>query len=450
MNKKRFLSMAVACALMASASATVFANPLTDADDPAYVELTAVADNAKAKGEALTAQELEKLAPAAAEVKLVDAKANSQSVALYRYLAVVTKAGKVIYGHENDAHHKMFRPENGTQSDTKDITGSYSGIVGFDALSFVGDEQRLDDCEWNMGKTYVDKMVELTTPAVKEGAIISLSIHMPNFDMVERRAKVTGSTPENRDHYINYTTHISDGNVVHRILPGGDLNNSFNGYLDRVAEYAERMEKEGAPILFRPLHEHNGSWFWWGVKTSTPEEFQKLWEYTVTYIRDTKGVHNFLYAYSPNGPFANEQEYFTRYPGDKWVDIYGIDIYDDDQTGAYYDKLDSSMEIIEKLAAKHGKVMALTEAGVRRGGSLAVTGNVDKQWFSKVSAICAKHKAPYFMTWSNFEKLPHNFFSPYMVSKTRGHEMVNDFVNYYNESNTLFADGLADYRSLAK
>ena len=108
------------------------------------------------------------------------------------------------------------------------------------------------------------------------------------------------------------------------------------------------------------------------------------------------------------------------------------------------------MEIIEKLAAKHGKVMALTEAGVRRGGSLAVTGNVDKQWFSKVSAICAKHKAPYFMTWSNFEKLPHNFFSPYMVSKTRGHEMVNDFVNYYNESNTLFADGLADYRSLAK
>ena len=55
MNKKRFLSMAVACALMASASATVFANPLTDADDPAYVELTAVADNAKAKGEALTA-----------------------------------------------------------------------------------------------------------------------------------------------------------------------------------------------------------------------------------------------------------------------------------------------------------------------------------------------------------------------------------------------------------
>ena len=234
MNKKKILSMAVACALIASA--TVFANPLTDADDPVYVELTAVADNAKAKEEAMSLQELEKLAPAASQIKLVDNKTDGQTVALYRYLAAVAKAGKVIYGHENDAHHKMFRPENGTSSDTKDITGSYSGIVGFDALSFVGDEQRLNDCEWNMGKTYVDKMVELTVPAVKEGAIISLSMHMPNFDMVERRAKVTGSTPENRDHYINYTTHISDGNVVHRILPGGDLNNRFNGYLDRVAD----------------------------------------------------------------------------------------------------------------------------------------------------------------------------------------------------------------------
>ena len=443
MNKKRFLFMAVACALMASASATVFANPLTDADDPAYVELTAVADNAKAKGEALTAQELEKLAPAAAEVKLVDAKANSQSVALYRYLAVVTKAGKVIYGHENDAHHKMFRPENGTQSDTKDITGSYSGIVGFDALSFVGDEQRLDDCEWNMGKTYVDKMVELTTPAVKEGAIISLSMHMPNFDMVERRAKVTGSTPENRDHYINYTTHISDGNVVHRILPGGDLNNSFNGYLDRVAEYAERMEKEGAPILFRPLHEHNGYWFWWGKDHSSAKDFQKLWEYTVTYLRDTKGVHNMLYVYSPNGHFNNTAEYLDRYPGDKWVDIMGVDTYDDDQTGEWYKLLGNDLAVMNQVAEKNGKVITISEAGVRRGGSLCVTGNVDKDWFSKVANIAVANKAAYFMTWSNFEKLEHNFFAPYMVSKTRGQEMINNFVDFYNMPETLFADGIS-------
>ena len=129
--------MAIAGALMVSAATAAYANPVTDADDPAYVELTAVADNAKAKGEAVSPAELEKLAVPKADVKLVD------------------------------------------------------------------------------------KMVEITRKAAGEGAIITMSMHMPNFDLVERRAAVTGSTPENRDHYMNYTTHISEGNVVHRILPGG-------------------------------------------------------------------------------------------------------------------------------------------------------------------------------------------------------------------------------------
>lgn len=293
-----------------------------------------------------------------------------------------------------------------------------------------------------MGKTYVDKMVELTTPAVKEGAIISLSMHMPNFDMVERRAEVTGSTPENRDHYINYSTHISEGNVVHRVLPGGDLNKSLNGYLDRVADYALRMEKEGAPILFRPLHEHNGYWFWWGKDHSSAKDFQKLWEYTVTYLRDTKGVHNMLYVYSPNGHFNNTDEYLDRYPGDKWVDIMGVDTYDDDQTGEWYKLLDEDLKVMNQVADKNGKLTAISEAGVRRGGSLCVTGNVDKDWFGKVAKIAVDNKAAYFMTWSNFEKLEHNFFAPYMVSKTRGQEMINNFVDFYNMPETIFADGV--------
>ena len=62
MNTKKFLSMAIAGALMVSAATAAYANPVTYADDPAYVELTAVADNAKAKREAVSPAELEKLA----------------------------------------------------------------------------------------------------------------------------------------------------------------------------------------------------------------------------------------------------------------------------------------------------------------------------------------------------------------------------------------------------
>lgn len=442
MKKKKLLSVAIACGMLGISSVSALANPVVDADDVAYVTKVAVADNVKAKGEALTEAELEQLALPKADCKLVDGKASAEAVALYRYLSAVAKSGKVIYGHENDATHKMFRPAGGSESDTKDVTGSLAGVMGFDALSFTGDELRLNDCEYNMGVTYVDKMVELTRAAAEQGSILTMSMHMPNFDRVEKRAAVTGSTPKDREHYVNYTTHISEGNVVKRILPGGDLNSSYTGYLDRVAEYGNRMNEAGVPILFRPFHEQNGFWFWWGKDHCSEKDFQNLWEYTVKYLRDTKGVHNFLYVYSPNGHFQTEADYLSRYPGDKWVDIMGVDSYDDDQTGQWYIDLGKDLEIMEKAAASHGKLKTITEVGVRRGGSLAVTGNADKQWFSKVAQIAIAHQVPYYMTWSNFEKLPNNFFAPYMVSKTKGHEMINEFIDFYNEPETIFADGV--------
>ena len=84
MNTKKFLSMAIAGALMVSAATAAYANPVTDDADPAYVELTALTDNAKAKGEAVSPAELEKLAVPKADVKLVDKKADAATAGVYR------------------------------------------------------------------------------------------------------------------------------------------------------------------------------------------------------------------------------------------------------------------------------------------------------------------------------------------------------------------------------
>lgn len=441
--KKRLLRMTMTAALLGSMTTAVLANPVTDADDTAYVTLTAAADHAKAKAEAPKADELAPLAMK--EFKLADGKARPETVALFRYLSALPKAGKVIYGHENDAHHKMFRPEGGSNSDTKDITGTYAGLIGFDSLSFTGDELRLTDVEANQGITHVQRMAEITGEAAEEGAIITLSMHMPNFDIAAKKQKADG-----RVDFSNYSAHITEGNVVNRILPNGDLNGLFNQYLDNVADYAHRMEEKNVSIIYRPFHEHNGFWFWWGKEHCYAKDFQDLWVYTVKYLRDTKQVHNMLYAYSPNGPFDNAAAYMDRYPGDAYVDIMGIDSYDDDQSGQWYKNMEMSLDVISKVAEKHKKIVAITEAGVRDGGSLAVSGNKDKQWFSKVADIAVKHGAAYFMTWSNFEKLPHNFFAPYMVSKTKGHEMINEFVDFYNMPETIFADGITDFTSLSK
>ncbi len=81
--------------------------------------------------------------------------------------------------------------------------------------------------------------------------------------------------------------------------------------LDNIATFANGLKDANGnliPVLYRPLHEANGSWFWWGAKNTTPSEYKELYRYIVEYLRDKKDVHNFLYVYSPNGPFSGSSD----------------------------------------------------------------------------------------------------------------------------------------------
>ena len=71
----------------------------------------------------------------------------------------------------------------------------------------------------------------------------------------------------------------------------------------------------------------DGNWFWWGKNHCTVEEFKELYRFTVTYLRDSLQVHNFLYAFSPDCGFTTEKGYLERYPGDEYVDVVGMDNY---------------------------------------------------------------------------------------------------------------------------
>ncbi len=84
-----------------------------------------------------------------------------------------------------------------------------------------------------------------------------------------------------------------------------------------------------APLIFRPFHELDGGWFWWGKPHCTREEFVLLWQFTVSYLRDSLDVHNFIYTFSPDCRFNNEEEYLERYPGDGFADMVGVDNYAD-------------------------------------------------------------------------------------------------------------------------
>src|SRR5699024_12604858 len=79
-------------------------------------------------------------------------------------------------------------------------------------------------------------------------------------------------------------------------------------------------------------------------------------------------------------------------------------------------------------------------------GGIAPSGNKRLEWFSEVNQIVSESDMPYYMVWANFDAKS-NFFAPYMVSATRGHEMVNEFINFYNEERSVFSDGVKLYEA---
>lgn len=142
-------------------------------------------------------------------------------------------------------------------------------------------------------------------------------------------------------------------------MPGGKYNAQFTTYLDIIADYAKGLGD--IPVLFRPFHENDGGWFWWGSATTSQETYKAMYRYTQDYLK-AAGVHNFIYVYSPNGPVQSEEKYNERYPGDAYIDVLAFDYYDDmtyaDTYGdTFLNNLRSSCEIIKKMADDKGSLL---------------------------------------------------------------------------------------------
>ena len=76
-----------------------------------------------------------------------------------------------------------------------------------------------------------------------------MSCHMPNFAEVAKRPKIAGKYD-----YSGYSPNVTSGDVVKRILPGGDLQEIYNGYLDMIAAYALKLQAADVPLILRPFH----------------------------------------------------------------------------------------------------------------------------------------------------------------------------------------------------
>ncbi|MGW0710904.1 glycosyl hydrolase [Streptomyces sp. NPDC002643] len=348
-------------------------------------------------------------------VRIVDDRATPATRALFAYLKRQQGRG-ILFGHQHDLTYGFtFTIGDGRKSDTRAAVGDHPAVFGWDTLILDGDERPGAD-----GGTEAENIAALTRcieQADALGGINTLSAHMPNF--------VTG------ENFYDTT-----GRVVGQILPGGAKHADFNDFLDRVAKAvkgARRHDGTPIPVIFRPFHENNGGWFWWGAGHTTSAEYIEVFRYTVEYLRDTRGVHNLLYSYSPNSAFGGDPTgYLRTYPGDEFVDILGYDAYDNSAgSTAWLGALVKDLAMVVRLANERGKAPACTEFGE------SGTEGRDPDWFTRLLAAIEAdplaRQTTYMLTWANFGGT-NRAYVPYP-----GHPLLPDFVKYHQAPYTVFA-----------
>jgi mannan endo-1,4-beta-mannosidase len=202
-------------------------------------------------------------------------------------------------------------------------------------------------------------------------------------------------------------------------------------WLNRLADFFLSLRTDDGipvPVIFRPFHEHTGSWFWWGRNLCTTDQYKDLWRFTVTYLRDVKQVHNLLYAYSTDR-FSTQEEYLERYPGDDVIDMLAFDLYD--RGPEYPGLLKNCAATVSRLAEEKGKLAAVSEAG---GPIYTQT-----DWWTHILLESLRTvKLSYVLVWRNPWQDGKSAFGPW-----RSHPSAADFVKFHDDPHTLFLPEVA-------
>ncbi|WP_150266181.1 glycosyl hydrolase [Paenibacillus tepidiphilus] len=198
----------------------------------------------------------------------------------------------------------------------------------------------------------------------KAGGIVTMTYH----------ANLPGTAPA----WSNVSRGLSEEEFAKYITPGTGEHAKLLAELDKAAVYLKRLNDAGVPVLWRPYHEMNGGWFWWGRKS----RFRELWQLMFERYTGHHGLHNLLWVWSPNAKNQWCDDPAGYYPGAGAVDVLALDIYEGDYKNSHHDQL---------WDLGRGKLIAIGENGELPAAALLAKSQ--KKW-------------SYQMTWGKllFEK----------------------------------------------
>ncbi|HVU07788.1 MAG TPA: glycosyl hydrolase [Verrucomicrobiae bacterium] len=200
----------------------------------------------------------------------------------------------------------------------------------------------------------------------RQGGLVTVSAHLYN--------------PARTDDYGLRDTNVDLNSLLDTNSP---THARWMDELDEIANGLQELQTNGVVVLWRPFHEMNGDWFWWDGKD--PETFKKLWRQTFDYLTTTKKLNNLLWVYAPN----HGTNTVVYYPGDKYVDLVGLD--------AYTDFVDTNHVHGYAEIARIKKPFGFTEFGPH--GSADPPGSYD---YTRFLAGVKKNfpRAVFFMSWN--------------------------------------------------
>ncbi|WP_340643115.1 glycosyl hydrolase [Priestia megaterium] len=274
------------------------------------------------------------------ESKLVNPEATEKTKDLMRFLLEIN--GKFILSGQQEYSEVSWLYEKIKKK---------PAVVGFDFMEYSPSKK-------TYGSTY--DQTEQAIQWDKEGGIVTFSWHWnaPKDLLGKVDGKwVDGFRTEGTTFNIQYALDNPSSNDYKLLLRD----------IDAIAIQLKRLQKANVPVLFRPLHEAEGGWFWWGAKG--PEPAKELYRLIYDRITNYHKINNIIWVWN-----SSAKEW---YPGNKYVDIVSYDSYPD--AGDYRPLIEKYGELTSLVHNK--KLVALSENGPIPDPNLLKEYQVNWSWF---------------------------------------------------------------------
>ena len=255
-------------------------------------------------------------------------------------------------------------------------TDVYPGIMGIDLACYGIDLMKHDDAWWS---SYICDIVDYCS----EGGILTASSHFANPSgntMGSARCRGRLGYDDTKEGYEKAFEDL--------LTEGTEYNRIWKEELAADARFLKALGDNGVTVLWRPLHESNGGWFWFCTTqnkyTLDASYLKRMWIYIYDYYVNELGLTNLVWNYGPNTsgnvtdkPGSTMSPWYC-YPGDEYVDMVGVDWY----TSGNFEIMqgDNYLTLIEKT----GKIGAITEFGTA-GAALASDGQSQEELFDSMA-----------------------------------------------------------------